>query len=298
MTGPGERDAVRARVLDAVDAAGGWLHHAPALDGLASDNVLDEIDTMLRAGLLDGIPNRGDDRLLAVRELALTARGAEELRRLRRTRPRQEAPAAGLEDRRRRRAAFMHALYELVDASTLLSALPSEVAGRAGFAPEEAESVVEYLENDGLIEMQTFDGDVSITHRGVKEVEQSLARPDEPTEHFPPAATVYITGDVYGLQAGTSQSTQQVEIVLEAGARGAIAAFAQALREAVEQLPDDERETALADLDTVNAQLRSPRPRRAVLREALRSLRAVAEGAAGSGAFAGAAALAQSLPPL
>jgi hypothetical protein len=60
----------------------------------ARDEVLDEIDALLRAGLLDGIPSRGDDRLLAVRELALTARGAEELRRLRRTRPRQPAPAA------------------------------------------------------------------------------------------------------------------------------------------------------------------------------------------------------------
>lgn len=288
---------MRARVLDAVDVAGGSLHDAPALDGLARADVLDEMDAMLRAGILDGIPNRGDDRLLAARALALTARGAEELRRLRRTRPRHAAPAVGLEDRRRRRAAFMHALYELVDASTLASALPSEVGGTAGLAPEEAESVVEYLENDGLIKTQTLAGDVSITHRGIKEVEQSLARPDEPTEHFPPA-TVYVAGDVYGLQAGTSHSTQQVEVVFDADTRGAIAAFAQALREVVDELPDDERETVRADLDTVDAQLRSPRPRRAVLREALRSLRAVAEGAAGSGTFAGAAALVQSLPLL
>lgn len=297
MTGPGGRDSVRAAVLDAVQAAGGSLPDAPTLDGRARDEVLDEIDALLRAGLLDGIPSRGDDRLLAVRELTLTARGAEELRRLRRTRPRQPAPAAGLEDRRQRRAAFMHALYELVDASTLASALPSEVGRTAGLALEEAESVVEYLENDGLIETRTLAGDVSITHRGVKEVEQSLARPDEPTEHFPPA-TVYVAGDVYGLQAGTSNSTQQVEVVLDADASRAIGAFAQALREVVDELPDDEREAARADLDTVDAQLRSPRPRRAVLREALRSLRAIAESATGSGAFAGAAALAQLLPPL
>lgn len=288
---------MRARVLDAVESAGGPLHDAPALDGLTRDDVLDEIDPMLQAGFLDGKPNRGDDRLLSVHELALTARGVEELRRLRRNRPRRTAPAAGLEDRRQRRATFMHALYDLVDASTLASAMPSEVGERTGLAPAEAESVVEYLQNDGLIEPCSLAGDVSITHRGVKEVEQSLARPDEPTEHFP-AATVYVSGDVYGLQAGTSHSTQHVEAVLEADTHEAIAAFTQALRQAVNELPDDERETARADLDTVDAQLRSPQPRRAVLREALRSLRAVAEGAAGSGAFAGAAALAQSLPTL
>lgn len=289
---------MRARVLEALDAAGGSLHDLPPFDGYGRNDVLLEIDAMLRAGLLGGIPNRGDDRLLAVRELVLTAPGAEELRRLRRTRPRQGAPATGLEDRRRRRAVFMRALYELVDASTLASVLPSEVGRAAGLASEEAESVVEYLENDGLVETQTFDGDLSITHRGVTEVEQSLARPDEPTEHFPPAATVYVAGDAYGFQVGTSHSTQQVELALEADARGAIAAFAQALREAVAELPQETRETARADLDTVDAQLRSPRPRRAVLREALRSLRAVAEGAAGSGAFAGVAVLAQTLPPL
>jgi len=48
-----------------------------------------------------------------------------------------------------------------------------------------------------------------------------------------------------------------------------------------------------ADLDTVEAQLRSPNPRPAVLRETLSSLRAVAEGAAGSGFFAGLLELAQ-----
>lgn len=297
MTERGAREDVTARVLEAVEAAGGALHDAPPLHGFSRDEVLDAIDPLLRAGLLDGIPNRGDDRLMAVRELVITDAGRVDLQRLLRARPRPAAPAAGLDDRRRRRAAFMRALYELVDASTLASALPSAVAGPAGLTVQEAESVVEYLENDGLIEMQTFDGDVSITHRGIKEVEQSLARPDESTEHFPPA-TVYVAGDVYGLQAGTSRSTQQVEVAVDASALQAIEAFAWALREVLDDLPGDEREAARADLDTVDAQLRSPRPRRAVLREAVRSLRAVAEGAAGSGAFAGAAALAQSLPPL
>jgi hypothetical protein len=296
MAGRSTSEDVAARVLEAAEAAGGTMHDAPALDGLSRDQVLDAIDPLLCAGLLEGIPNRGDDRLMAVRDLVITGPGRVELQRLRRSRPRPAAPAAGLDERRRRRAAFMRALYELVDASTLASALPSAVAGPAGLTVEEAESVVEYLGNDGMLEMQTFDGDVSITHRGIKEVELSLARPDEATEHFPPAS-VYVAGNVYGLQANTSRSTQHVEVAVDDGARAAIEAFVRALREVVDELPDGEREAARADLDTVDAQLRSPRPRGAVLREALGSLRSVAEGAAGSGAFAGAVALAQSLPP-
>jgi hypothetical protein len=52
-------------------------------------------------------------------------------------------------------------------------------------------------------------------------------------------------------------------------------------------LEDEHRRSLTADLATVDAQLASPQPNDGALREALRTLRAVAEGVAGNAAFAG-----------
>ena len=286
-------------VLSAIAAAGGPLDDAPVVAGMTRDDVLEVLDELLHDGLVTAVDLRGDDRLMSVRDVRITEAGRRALQTEISARPTARPggrSGIGLEERRRRRAAFMHALYDAVDASPLPSVLPQALAEPAGLDLEDIEAVVQFLENDGLIASQSLDGDVSITHLGVKEVEQSLARPDEPTEHFPPATHIHVTGNVYGLQASTIDSTQHVTVVLQDSEREAIAAFTAAFRDALGALPEGEREIAQADLQTLEAQLGSPRPRVLVMREALRSLRAVAEGGAGSAAFAGVLELARQLP--
>ncbi len=59
---------------------------------------------------------------------------------------------------------------------------------------------------------------------------------------------------------------------------------------------DEDRAAANADIACVEAQLASPRPNEAVVREGLRSLRSVAENLVASGAFQGLLELVQRLP--
>jgi hypothetical protein len=70
------------------------------------------------------------------------------------------------------------------------------------------------------------------------------------------------------------------------GQRDNLEAIVQAFRQAVGELSGEVRALAEAHLKTVQAQLASPRPNERILREALRTMRSVAEGAAGSATFA------------
>ena len=54
---------------------------------------------------------------------------------------------------------------------------------------------------------------ITITHKGIKEMEQSLQAPTEPTQHFPPAISViHIEGSVIGsaIQSGSPSAQQEM----------------------------------------------------------------------------------------
>jgi ABC-type transporter Mla subunit MlaD len=105
---------------------------------------------------------------------------------------------------------------------------------------------------------------------------------------------VNVGRDVYGLQAGTVGSTQDVTVEL-ADERQAIEAFLAEVRRQLDRLPlsIEQLEGVREDLQTAETQLQSARPRHAILQAAVSSLREVVLGAAGSGAFAGLVELAQ-----
>lgn len=285
-----DSERLHMQVLQAVAPAGAPLGDVPTVDGMSRDEILAVLDQLLVVGHVAAIPLRGDDRLLSVRDLRVTPEGEQWLNQIaRRARPAPEAGSRGavpLDEKRRRRAEFMQLLYDQVDGGVMPS-VPSETIGsEMGLSPTETDAVVEYLANEGLVEF-VGGGEVSLMHGGVREVEQARSAPEQSTEHFPPYVSLHVEGNVYGLQAGTIGSTQTVIVDL-ADQRPAIDAFIVEMRQQLGRFPisAEEREIVEADLDTVEAQIRSPKPRLSVLRETLASLRAVAEGAAGSGAFA------------
>jgi hypothetical protein len=140
-----------------------------------------------------------------------------------------------------------------------------------------------------------FGGGISITHRGVVEVEQALQAPTELTEHFPPFNLVVVQGDMNQsqVQVGTSNSSQGQHNAFAAN-RDLILTFTRTVRVHVDGLAEtgDDRRAILADLETVEAQLESPRPNPGVMRAALSVLTTIVLSAAGSGLFEGLAALA------
>ena len=196
-----------------------------------------------------------------------------------------------LEEESQQRMEFMRRLKDEIDESSVSSVDPRIIGNRMGLGGLESYAIVHQLVDAALVE-EIYDGEVRLTDASRREVEQS--QPKSTEAHVTPNISMYFSGNAYGVQAGTVGSNQYVAVDL-ASERPAIQSFLAALRQELDELPisSEGRDIVSADIDTVEAQLRIPKPRNTILRETVSSLREVALGAAGSGAFAGLVELAQ-----
>jgi hypothetical protein len=201
-----------------------------------------------------------------------------------------------LNKRKADRLRVMNELFEAASGSERQIVNTRAVPTKLGLSDEEMADACKYLEGEGLIGPmkglwgRPFPTNVQLTHWGVREVERSREHPEVATEHFPPLVTVtYVHGDVVGsaIQAGSPGATQTV---------GVGNLDLELVRNLVAQFEKDEGALALdassaregqAEIMTLKAQLDSPRPKSAIIRESLTSLRAIVEGAASSMAAAG-----------
>jgi hypothetical protein len=126
---------------------------------------------------------------------------------------------------------------------------------------------------------------VRITKAGIDEVEQAYADPDKSTPHFPPLSIIHnvIYGGVHGstVQQGTTHSTQTVDNSQSVDWER-LREILHDVRSVAAGLPADQREEVLADVDALEAQSRSPRPKAAIVQVCLTSLRAVLANTAGN----------------
>lgn len=191
-------------------------------------------------------------------------------------------------------AEFLRRLREELGDSPFRSARPELIGARMGLDGWEVDSIVERLLRTEYIE-QDYQEEVRLTDAGRQEAAkllspQAIDGDDEARRHI----YIAVTGNANTIQAGTVGSSQSVMTYL-ASERSVIMDFLAALSDALDQLPvsDQQREIMRADLDTAEAQLRSPKPRSSILQETLSSLQAVVLGMVASGAYAGLVELAQ-----
>jgi hypothetical protein len=204
----------------------------------------------------------------------------------------EEEGVQPIEERQRQQFEFMRLLYQSTGGSEMNTVNMDEIGSRAGLTHQETVDVVNYAKGEGLIERVYLGGGIGISHYGIKEVEEALSRPDDPTEHFPPVNMIHVE-HMYGsqIQQGTYQSQQHLAFSShqEQIIRALIEEYGDRLDEL--GLPDQDRAEAESDIATVRAQLSSPRGKPQVIWECLGSLRRILEGAAGGLAGAGAQAL-------
>jgi hypothetical protein len=91
-------------------------------------------------------------------------------------------------------------LYEASEGRLNVSFELSDLAVKAGLSYEEADGAIDYLAGEGLVSLDGFGPMVSLTHRGVVEVEQSIDKPDRATEHFPAQIIQHFHGTVGAVQ--------------------------------------------------------------------------------------------------
>jgi hypothetical protein len=175
---------------------------APDLDGQLYMRCLDRLGD---AGYLDvDVTKNGSDKYVTVVIHGALPPALREVG----VWPRAATP---LEEKRRRRLAFMERLYQRADGERGERASSTEIGAELGWSDDETFKIVRYLIDEGLIERPAMGPSVGLTHAGVREMEEALGNPHRATEHFPPISVIVVHGDVVGsqLQAGASRSSQE-----------------------------------------------------------------------------------------
>ena len=106
------------------------------------------------------------------------------------------------------RFGFLKALYDESKGNSFNIVDMNQIGKSLSFTNENLDTVTKYLSDEGLLEYKTLDGGISITHYGIKEVEDALGSPKEATEHFPPIVNITNIGSMQNsnLQQGNIQS--------------------------------------------------------------------------------------------
>ncbi len=191
--------------------------------------------------------------------------------------------ANNIQETQLKRFQFLKKLYEVTDGSELVSVNLWELGEELSFSHPETDRIDEYLSGEGLITHIALDRSIGITHRGVMEVEAALSKPDEETRYFPPINYIRVEQMIGSqIQQGTSQSSQV--LTYTTNDIDAIAKFVTNMKSKLTELElsKDKRAEVEADLETIESQIKSPRPKPSVIKECLVSLRAILEGVVGN----------------
>ena len=197
------------------------------------------------------------------------------------------ALAKRVEELKIARFTYLEHLYEVAEGSTRTHVNRWELGESLGLDQKTCELVTDYLHSESLLDYETLDGGISITHYGVIEVEQALTNPSESTEHFLPVN--YVANFISVEQMVNSQILQgspnsAQSNVVEWKQTGELKALVGAIAESVEklQLPVEKQHELQAELNTIKSQLQASRPKKSIMTECLHSIRSILEGAAGS----------------
>jgi hypothetical protein len=181
---------------------------------------------------------------------------------------------------------FLNRLYERTGGDRMNFDTRSEIAEDLGMSSQEALSAANYLEGERLIQVVSLDGALRLTHAGIVEVERALSEPEKPTHYFPAVVNITNVHTMVGsqIQQGTHGSTQSQTVSQNdlQPVRELVAALRQQL--ASLQLDPEARSEAESELETVEAQLKSSKPKAGILRESLKTLRSIVEGVAATAA--------------
>jgi hypothetical protein len=183
----------------------------------------------------------------------------------------------------RKRFQFLQKLYVVTEGNEFASVNLWEFGQELGFTRPETNRIDDFLRGEGLIRNVTLGGEISITHRGIVEVESALSKPDEPTKYFPPVNYIHVDQMIGSqIQQGTNQSSQV--LTYSANDFEAITKFVATLKGQLSDLKLDAETQAevKSDVETIETQIKSPRPKHSIINECLLSLRRILEGAAGS----------------
>jgi hypothetical protein len=184
---------------------------------------------------------------------------------------------------KKQRFLFLQKVYKETAGGTFCIVDTDDIGQELGMDDLSSRRIVQYLIEEGLLQARGLGGGIGISHDGVLEVEQALASPDKPTQHFLPVNIINVQSmNNSVIQQGTKHSTQNVTITADniSELKSFLNDFKTAL--AKMQFTAETQNELLAEITTLEAQANSPKPKRTIIGEALKSLRSVLEEVAGN----------------
>lgn len=189
-----------------------------------------------------------------------------------------------------KRFAYLNYVYEdwqRVPAGTMQALNADDVRIHLRLDRDEADRIMEYLKGRDLIKYISHGPQIRITPYGIDYVEGALAEPDQPTEYFPAVNVLHIEQVINSqIQQGTANSTQRHE--WQGVSTDQLASIISEIQGTLSAatLPDVHRRELRAAVATLEAQATLSKPNNTIVREALTSVRAIAE-AVGAALLAG-----------
>lgn len=180
--------------------------------------------------------------------------------------------------KKKNRFLFLQKIYEDGNGSTNAVFNMYEVGKELNFDRNETSNIVSYLMSEDLLESYSLGGFVIISHWGIKEVEEVLENPNQPTQHFLPLNIISIgTMTNSSLQQGTNAST--ININLDSIKLNDIAHILESLKNVqdVLDLSVDLHKELISEMQTLQIQKESPKPKSLIINESLKTIRSLLE---------------------
>lgn len=188
-----------------------------------------------------------------------------------------------IEETKKKRFQFLRRLYELTEGDTYKLFNYSQIGKELGFDEDLTLNIARYLMDEGLIEFRVIGGGVAITHQGICEVEDALSHPDTPTSHFPPLNIISIGQMINSqIQQDSPKATQMVTIGEDKCEE--LKELLRSLKESIDKLglEAQAKSDLQADIQTIEAQMSSSKPKLTIITKCVGSIRNILEGAAGN----------------
>jgi hypothetical protein len=191
---------------------------------------------------------------------------------------------SSVEDKRKQRLQFLHELYRMTDANENAIVDMRQVGAPYGFHEDNVAKITQYLVGEGLVKFQALGGLIGITHRGIAEVEEALTHKNEPTQHFPPASNVNIINVHTMTNSQVQQGSEGAIQVVNREKVDDIMKIIRPLRDSLDglNLPEEQRSELESEIQTLEAQASSPKPKYRTIRSTLESISKLLQGAAGA----------------
>jgi len=178
---------------------------------------------------------------------------------------------------------FLYRLYQLSEGDENHPVEVGKIREEIGASNTFAKDIIDYLETEGLLNFQPGSDTVSITPGGDDEIENALINSDKATAHFPPMDKIYTTRKMEMDMSAASISDLQL-VTIGSNKHRELKEVIGLLKEAADQLGLDTQQnnTLQVEINTIEGQLLSSKPKANLIPKSLDSIRRILEGSSGN----------------